>query len=132
MVQLSSWCCAPEAGGLGQAKAVEGKQLEGLRQDELPAGRRCCAVLAVAEELVDALAQQLVLAGRQRAARDVSVHLPRHEIGLCVQVCALEDLPQQLGHRQGQVVHPASSHCRLRLSQQANMVANQDGDVSIW
>ena len=53
---------SPEAWGLGQSQAVEGQQLESLGQDELAAGRCCGAVLAVAEELVDAVAQHLVLA----------------------------------------------------------------------
>ena len=62
----------PEAGGLGKAQAVEGQQLEGLRQDELATGGRSCAVLAVAEELVDAVAQHLVLA----TCQCVAWHLP--------------------------------------------------------
>lgn len=99
---------SPEAGRLGEAQAVEGRELEGLRQNELAAGGRGGAVLAVAEELADALAQQLVLAGRQRAPRDVSAHPPRCQVGLCVQVCALEHLSQQLCGRHSQIVHPAT------------------------
>lgn len=98
---------APEARRFGEAQAVEGQQLERLRQNELPARGRSGAVLAVAEELVDALAQQLLLAGCQCAPRNGLAHAPRCQIGLCIQVCTLEDLPQQLCHRQRQVVHPA-------------------------
>ena len=100
----------PEAGRFGEAQAVEGQQLEGFRQDELATGGRCGAILAIAEELIDALPQQLVLASRQSAARDVSAHAPRRQVGLSVQVRPLEDLPQQLGHWQGQIVYPANAH----------------------
>ena len=107
---------SPEAWGLGEAQAVEGGQFEGLRQDELATGGGGGAVLAVAEELADALAQQLVLAGRQRPPRDVSAHPPRRQVGLCVQVCALEDLPQQLCSGQSQIVHPAMPRSPPQLS----------------
>ena len=96
----------PEAGRLGQAQAVEGQQLEGLRQDELTTGRRRGAVLAVAEQLIDALPQKLVLTTCQGAAWDLSARPARCQVGLRVQVCTFEDLPQQLCAWQSQVVYP--------------------------
>ena len=120
----------PEARRLGEAQAVEGRQLEGFRQDELAAGWRSGAVLAVAEELTDALPQQLVLAGCQRAAWDVSAHPPRCQVGLCVQVCTLEDLSQQLCSGQSQVVHPATTHTHSHTHSADSDTATVDANKS--
>ena len=84
----------PEAGGFGQAQAVEGQQLEGFWQDELATGGRGGAVLAVAEELVDAVPQHLVLTSCQGVARHLPAYLAGRQVDLCIDISSLEDLPQ--------------------------------------
>ena len=86
----------PEAGGLGEAQTVEGQQLESFRQDELATGGRSRAVLAIAEELVDAMPQHLVLATCQGVAWHLPADLASCQVDLSIQICSLEDLTQQL------------------------------------
>ena len=77
-------CRAPEAGRFGKAQTIEGQQFEGLWQDQLTAGGRCGAVLAVAEQLIDALPQQLVLTACQGAAWHIPAYAARCQVGLGV------------------------------------------------
>lgn len=106
----------PEARGFGQAQAVEGQQLEGFWQDELATGGRSGAVLAVAEELVDAVPQHLVLASCQGVARHLPADLAGCQVDLGIEISSLEDLAQQLRGGQHQVVDPACSIIRYHIT----------------